>query len=211
MNNILSSIFIIGLATSLIAADYPQPPPGYAYEADLRPHSLVVTNINGVAMKKDVIPREYWSAHDNIGWRCYWGADGLDIQRTGETFGMINDLTINPDRILLYEEDGYGYRSILLTMGSIFLREGAKISTFTTDGISAPEGFLTFPKKRGTFAVLSDVEEVKSTIPQTVTNVVRDVQGLVYDEKLNITWKQTMYDGNLYYIAVTNANITEVK
>jgi hypothetical protein len=44
-----------------------------------------------------------------------------------------------------------------------------------------------------------------------ITNIVRDVQGLVYDEKLGITWKQTMYDGNLYYIAVTNANVTEVK
>lgn len=44
-----------------------------------------------------------------------------------------------------------------------------------------------------------------------ITNIVRDVQGLVYDEKLNITWKQTMYDGNLYYIAVTNENVTEVK
>lgn len=57
----------------------------------------------------------------------------------------------------------------------------------------------------------NDLAAVTSTIPETVTNVVRDVQGLVYDEKLGITWKQTMYDGNLYYVAVTNANITEVK
>lgn len=33
----------------------------------------------------------------------------------------------------------------------------------------------------------------------------------VYDHFLDITWQQVMYDGNLYYIAVTNANITEVK
>ena len=33
----------------------------------------------------------------------------------------------------------------------------------------------------------------------------------VYDLFLGITWQQVMYDGNLYYIAVTNANITEVK
>jgi hypothetical protein len=33
----------------------------------------------------------------------------------------------------------------------------------------------------------------------------------VYDECLGITWQQVMYDGNLYYIAVTNANITEIK
>lgn len=58
-----------------------------------------------------------------------------------------------------------------------------------------------------TFEGLAKTDEV----PQVVTNVVRDVQGLVYDEKLGITWKQTMYEGNLYYIAVTNANITEVK
>ena len=33
----------------------------------------------------------------------------------------------------------------------------------------------------------------------------------VYDRFLDITWQQVMYDGNLYYIAVTNGNITEVK
>lgn len=211
MNNILSSIFIISLATSLIAADYPQPPDRYAYEIDLKPHSLVVTNVEGLAMKKDVIPREFWSAHENMGWSCYWTGDGLDIQRTRETFGMINDLTISPDKILLYEEDGDGFRSVYLGMGNITLRNNTDSLILDIDGISTPGGYLAFPKKRGTFAVLSDVEEVKSTIPQTVTNVVRDVQGLVYDEKLGITWKQTMYNGNLYYIAVTNENITEVK
>ena len=66
-------------------------------------------------------------------------------------------------------------------------------------------------KKSDTIALLGDIEKTTNNIPQLVTNVVRDVQGLVYDEKLGITWKKTMYDGNLYYIAVTNANITEVK
>ena len=50
-----------------------------------------------------------------------------------------------------------------------------------------------------------------NSIPAVVSNIVTDIQGTVYDTKLGITWKQTMYDGNLYYIAVTNANITEVK
>lgn len=44
-----------------------------------------------------------------------------------------------------------------------------------------------------------------------VADVVRETKGMVWDAKLGVTWKQTMYDGNLYYIAVTNANITEVK
>lgn len=52
---------------------------------------------------------------------------------------------------------------------------------------------------------------LKSDLPPLVTNVVRDTKGTVYDEKLGVTWKQEMYNGNLYYIAVTNANITEVK
>lgn len=50
-----------------------------------------------------------------------------------------------------------------------------------------------------------------NTIPVIVSNIVTDIQGTVYDTELDITWKQTMYNGNLYYIAVTNANITEVK
>lgn len=50
-----------------------------------------------------------------------------------------------------------------------------------------------------------------SDLPPLITNVVREIKGTIYDAELGITWKQVMYDGNLYYIAVTNANITEVK
>ena len=198
----------MNIILAIVAASVLAAPKGEIYN-----DSAIVTNVSfeGLAIEKDVIPREYWSAHDNMGWHCYWGADGLVVGRTGETFGKRNDLTITPDKILLNEEDRYGHRSILLTMGSILLGEGTKTATFYTDGITLPEGVLKFPQKSGTFAVLSDIEEVKSTISETVTNVVRNIQGLVYDEKLGITWKQTMYDGNLYYIAVTNANITEVK
>lgn len=52
---------------------------------------------------------------------------------------------------------------------------------------------------------------LKSDLPPLVTNVVREIKGTVYDTELGITWKQEMYKGNLYYIAVTNANITEIK
>lgn len=55
------------------------------------------------------------------------------------------------------------------------------------------------------------IDEINTKVSRAdVTNVVRDVLGMVYDEKLKVTWKQVMYDGNLYYVAVTNANITEV-
>lgn len=49
-----------------------------------------------------------------------------------------------------------------------------------------------------------------TTIAPLVTNVVREVLNTVYDEKLAISWKQVMYDGNIYYVPVTNANITVV-
>ena len=52
---------------------------------------------------------------------------------------------------------------------------------------------------------------LRSDLPPLVTNVVREIKGTVYDKELGITWKQVMHDGNLYYVAVTNANITGVK
>lgn len=60
-------------------------------------------------------------------------------------------------------------------------------------------------------ALKSDLNKLTENLPEIIEEKVRDTKGLVYDEKLDITWQQTMYDGNLYYIAVTNANITEIK
>lgn len=40
-----------------------------------------------------------------------------------------------------------------------------------------------------------------------ITNAARDVVNTVYDEHLGISWTAKMYDGNLYYVAVTNANL----
>lgn len=48
------------------------------------------------------------------------------------------------------------------------------------------------------------VASLTNSIPATVTNTVRGVLGTVKDEKTEIIWKQVMYDGNLYYVAVTN-------
>jgi hypothetical protein len=43
-------------------------------------------------------------------------------------------------------------------------------------------------------------------VPNAIKVPIKKLE--VYDECLGITWQQVMYDGNLYYIAVTNANIT---
>lgn len=182
----------------------------------------VVTNVNfaGLAMVTNVLPKESGGA------KLDWEGEGLTLSQKN------SDLKawISPDSFYVGDND----YSTAIFSDHIEINGG---TYYADDGIYFPyssvEGFnhdgLLFPKEGGgTIAVLKDVEEVakkiptnivtsndlatvKSTIPEIVTNVVRDIQGLVYDEKLNITWKQTMYDGNLYYIAVTNANITEVK
>jgi hypothetical protein len=95
---------------------------------------------------------------------------------------------------------------MMLKSGEILFSDN-KEGNYITRALKFPENM----SYQETIAILRDVDAVKAEIPKIATNVVRDIQGLVYDEKLNITWKQEMYDGNLYYIAVTNANITEVK
>lgn len=42
---------------------------------------------------------------------------------------------------------------------------------------------------------------------ETVTNVVECVRDLIYDEQLGVTWRRVMHGGNLYFVAVTNANM----
>lgn len=129
------------------------------------------------------------------------------------------------DEVMPRKYEGY-WETIADGMGLHLLRTNSTdTASFTPGGVDVggtgyQDGkiyyngqYLSLPSvsKDETFAVKSDIESATKNLPQVVTNVVRDVQGLVYDEKLGITWKQTMYEGNLYYIAVTNANITEVK
>lgn len=42
---------------------------------------------------------------------------------------------------------------------------------------------------------------------ETVTNAVERVRDLIYDEQLGVTWRRVMHGGNLYFVAVTNANM----
>jgi hypothetical protein len=181
MKNFLASIFGIALSVSATAADYPTPPAGFAYETDLRPHSLVVTNLDNVVKKNESITIKELTGYSRA--------------------------EITPDSFTLwYEPEGF-YKSFMMLKSGEILFSDNKEGNYITRALKFPENM----SYQETIAILRDVDAVKAEIPKIATNVVRDIQGLVYDEKLNITWKQTMYDGNLYYIAVTNANITEVK
>lgn len=119
------------------------------------------------------------------------------------------------DRIRLYAKSIPQAEAYFVGSGTNYVFDGPAGITFA--GREPEPGVwpkLVIPTKIAAtgdrLATTGEVAAVTATLPQTVTNVVRDVQGLVWDEKLGITWKQVMYDGNLYYVAVTNANITEV-
>jgi hypothetical protein len=186
------NIFLTILAASVLTA-----PKGEIFN-----DSPVVTNVSlaGLAKTDEVMPGKvegYWESF----------ADGMGITLSRPNDEM-RSFQISPEGFSFY--DYYGNTAQLNDLG---LSIGSRI--YQTYGIydSGACYNLYFPllTKDETFAVKSDIENITKDLPQTVKEVVRDVQGLVYDEKLGITWKQTMYDGNLYYIAVTNANITEIK
>lgn len=81
-------------------------------------------------------------------------------------------------------------------------------NSFSRGGITfARRGALT----SADFVVTNAQTITEERLAEVVTNVVRETKGTVYDAELGITWKQEMYKGNLYYIAITNANITEIK
>jgi hypothetical protein len=163
----------------------------------------VVTSVSfeGLAKSDEILPieGEYWKAS-----AVDYGIAIFDPSAEREVY-----LQLTPYWLMFFDTQ-IGYSSYYGING---MSVGGRY--YEKDSISDVNGMyrIHFPAidKDETFAMQSDIKRATNNIPQTVTNVVRDVQGLVYDEKLNITWKQTMYDGNLYYIAVTNANITEVK
>ena len=51
-------------------------------------------------------------------------------------------------------------------------------------------------------AKAKDVEKLPTH--ETVTNVARSVVNFVWDDALGVAWEARMFDGHLYYIAVTN-------
>lgn len=182
----------------ILAATVTTAPKGKIHNTD-----PIVTGVSfeGLAKTDEVIPGkgEYWKA----------AAVDSGINILEPNAGREVYLLLTPYYLYYYDAQ-IGYSSYY---GAFGMSVGGR--SYERDSIVDPDSMyrINFPaiEKDETFALRSDIESIKKDLPETVKEVVRDVQGLVYDEKLGITWKQTMYDGNLYYIAVTNANITEIK
>lgn len=218
----------ISLAAAAYAAPvtWPAPPPGYAYDTDLKPHSTVLTNAPAagiITLKQadDLYLRTYLpETPEYYAQKTYHDYYGLHLAMYYPS-GNVKKISITPHSIKMPDGDYSVFISNSDAPG--FWVGRPKYNPGALDGcwgygigcIYTPSlGAIKIPDIMSyddSFALKSDIATAKTEINALVTNVVRDVQGLVYDEKLGITWKQTMYDGNLYYIAVTNANITEVK
>lgn len=174
----------------------------------------VVTNVTfeGLATTEDVAANYVpLTVYDNGKTKIFfttnqYGLTMLERTPDGESSGFAE---ISPE--------GFATSGVRLTQDSLYFLSSFSFNGkwfYSRDPYSGRNFAIGLPipdTDQDFLALESDLNKLKATIPEVVTNVVRDTQGLVYDEKLNITWKQTMYDGNLYYIAVTNANITEVK
>lgn len=244
MKNVLCALCVLcGLS---LAADWPTPPAGYAYETDLRPHALVLTNAAtaGLAQRSDITsatnalkPTAIYTP-DGQTWTdatgCVWRVDREDWWHAEYIYGdNVNwYLVPNGDNKWALDNTHYYFRwqDGKWAVGVTYISDGV-VDDNVYWSTNAPSdatylyaeympGFPSFVFHRiqvpvtnlvTRLANTNELANLTTTIPTIVTNTVRAVQGLVYDEKLGITWKQTMYDGNLYYVAVTNANITEVQ
>lgn len=154
--------------------------------------------------------------YENAPWVTadYVAKNTLGIKWVGNSCYLTNNLCFSGGRhqLGMLNVGDKGDTLVFYSEGDVLIRSGQFwIPTWNSlrieSGYDYPEYAQTLPEYVG--GTVTNI--VRSVVPETVINVVRDVQGLVYDEKLGITWKQTMYDGNLYYIAVTNANVTEVE
>ena len=196
---ILTSFFHIPAA---VAAEWPPPPPGYAYETDLKPHSLVVTNVvlDGVATAADLADKRdktdltvYKADHTaRVAAQCF------PIVFYGET--------INSERVRLYQ---------IVPGGDYCLDIGdyAGYCSFSADGFFAyGDPSVTYGGRKPVVGEWPRLEFVSTIAPtadtlattSTVANIARSVVNTVWDAELGVAWEARMHNGQLYYVAVTN-------
>lgn len=151
----------------------------------------VVTNVSfeGLAKTDEVMPGKVEGYWESI-------ADGMGLYLYRPE--VSSSISIIPEGISIYN----GNQTAALYGDGVYVGD----TVYREDSILRNGVRITFPllTKDETFAIKSDIERATDNIPQVVTNVVRDIQGLVYDDKLGVAWEARMHDGALYYIAVTN-------
>lgn len=189
-----------------VAAEWPPPPPGMAYETDLKPHSLVVTNVvlDGVAKTADLDGKRdktdlkvYGEVADKT--KPYLADDLFPVVIGDETLTRVT-IQSNWDDVMPSES-----RHNILT--------SSEIIAFDWDGVfynsTLPVYYNGHEGVPGEWPRLSFPTSIKPTGDQlattsTVAQVARQVVNTVWDSELGVAWEARMHNGQLYYVAVTN-------
>ena len=203
-----------------IGAEWPTPPPGMAYETDLKPHSLVVTNVvlDGVATTADLdakrdktdltvyglVTNSYRLAKECLPVRGYivredrWSE--LDIT-SWETTDWPDPEGPFEKILTAKRSDGASYFSLLIDEGGRPIYEDGLVAFSMTYGGK--------PFKEYKWPILEPVTGISPTADtlattSTVAKVARSVVNTVWDSELGVAWEARMHNGQLYYVAVTN-------
>ena len=208
------ALAIIAYGFAAVAAEWPPPPPGMAYETDLKPHSLVVTNVvlDGVATTADLDGKrdkadlkvygevadktKPYLADDLFPIVCDFGGEGeKTLQKTDVSFlpderGFYLVRTVSGHEMSLFDHDG-------VFQGGLYMKYNGR------DPING-----SWPRLSFRLSIQPTADQFATT--STVAQVARQVVNTVWDSELGVAWEARMHNGQLYYVAVTNKP-TEVK
>lgn len=160
----------------------------------------------------------YASTLPRIGCISYFdGGDGSKIARRGEVLGHDSShVSISyfcdalKTKHATIEHDYWSGEATSVTIDGVMIVVVRDLMfgiepTETDDELSTKsyvDGLVSH-EKENIIAMIPNEEKLK--------DIAGDAMNSIWDEKLGITWRARMIDGNLYYIAVTNTNITAIK
>lgn len=217
------ALAIIAYGFATVAAEWPAPPPGMAYETDLKPHSLVVTNVvlDGVPTTADLDGKR--DKTDNIVEETQFTEWKLSCQ-----LDLIQDALDKADILATWDEysgEGWWYFSlpseILDHSGEPYTAYGSMVPGGRDATFLKSAGYMKygtsemFPviatremvaKKGESYISIVGVTNITSRLAttSTVAKIARQVVNTVWDSELGVAWEARMHNGQLYYVAVTN-------
>lgn len=196
-----------------VAAEWPPPPPDMAYETDLKPHSLVVTNVvlDGVAKtsdldckrdKTDLKVYEPKVSHslDDAALPITWQYGGATY-----TNAIIDAIVDTGEGVFLSfsaEASGdFGGEAVKVYFDEVGVASSIQMYSSATYFFGdKPYKTGEWPRLKTSLQPTGDQLATTSTVAQ----IARAVVNTVWDSELGVAWEARMHNGQLYYVAVTN-------
>ena len=207
------ALAIIAYGFAAVAAEWPPPPPGMAYETDLKPHSLVVTNVvlDGVATtadldgkrdKTDLKVYEPKVSHslDDAALPITWQYGGATY--TNAIIDAIVDMGEGIFLSFSAEASGdFGGESVKVYFNEVGVASSIQMYSSATYFFGGkPYKTGEWPRLKTSLQPTGDQLATTSTVAQ----IARQVVNTVWDPELGVAWEARMHNGQLYYVAVTN-------